>query len=92
MATGSYRIDAFLSGEHFTVMVKKGQMPANAVAYALARRFGCDRSGINLWPKGQTPAGQEYRASWFDPKSERFREATVEIWNRYRSGNYRSKR
>lgn len=68
---------AFLDGEPFSTMVKKGQASVAAVTSSLKKKLGAD---VTLWPQESTPSGQAYRAQWFDPKSERFREARVEIW------------
>ena len=57
--------------------MKKGQAPVVAVTRSLKRRLG---SNVMLWPQESTPSGEAYRAQWFDSKSERFREARVEIW------------
>ena len=80
--SGNMRADAFLDGDHFSVMVKKGQAPVRAVAHALARRLKAP--DIQLWPAEPTPAGQAFRATWFDKDAEVFREGRVEIWNIYR--------
>jgi len=79
--TGSVRGDGFLDGEHFGFMVKKGQAPVNAAKYALSRRLNA--TDMTLWPVEPTPAGEMYRATWFDKKAEVFREAKVEIWHIY---------
>ena len=75
--TGNMRADAFLDGDHFSVMVKKGQAPVRAVAHALARRLKAP--DIQLWPLEPTPAGEAFRAAWFDKATETFREGRVEI-------------
>lgn len=76
-ASGDRRVWAFLDGEPFSATVKKGQDSSAAVARSLKRRLGAD---VTLWPQEATPSGAAYRAQWFDPKSDRFREARVEIW------------
>ncbi len=68
---------AFLDGEPLSAMVKKGQSPVAAVSRSLKKRLGAD---VTLWPQESTPSGEAYRAQWFDSKSDRFREARVEIW------------
>ena len=77
MAKGDRRAWAFLDGEPFSATVQQGQTPAAAVARSLKRRLGAD---VVLWPQETTPSGMAYRAEWFDPESERFREGRVEIW------------
>ena len=79
---GSFRVDAFLDGEPFAVMVKKGQAPERATAQALKRRLGAD---VTLWPVDSTPSGMMYRAQWYDSESQTYREAKVEIWHAFRS-------
>jgi hypothetical protein len=79
--TGDRRVWAFLNGEPFSAMVKKGQASDRAVAQSLKRKLGAD---VTLWPVERTPSGEMYRAQWYDPKAETFREAKVEIWA-YRS-------
>lgn len=74
---GSRRVWAFLDGEPFSAMVKTGQTSVAAVARSLDKRMN---AAVTLWPQEQTPSGTAYRAKWFDSKSERFREARVEIW------------
>jgi hypothetical protein len=77
MAEGDRRVWAFIDGEPFSAMVKRGQAPAAAVARSLKKRLGAD---VTLWPVAVSSSGTSHRAQWFDPKSERFREARVEIW------------
>jgi hypothetical protein len=77
MAEGDRRVWAFLDGEPFSAIVKKGQAAAPAVAHSLKRRLGAD---VTLWPQEATASGTMYRAQWFDPKRDVFREARVEIW------------
>jgi hypothetical protein len=77
MAEGDRRVWAFIDGEPFSAMVKKGQVPVAAVIRSLKKRLGAD---VTLWPQTATPSGMSYRAQWFDPKLESFREALVEIW------------
>jgi hypothetical protein len=77
MAEGDRRVWAFLDGEPFSALVKKGQASVAAVTRSLKKRLGAD---VTLWPQERTPSGEAYRAQWFDPKSDRFREARVEIW------------
>lgn len=77
MAGGNRRVWAFLDGDPFSATVKVGQAPVVAVLHSLKRRLGAD---VTLWPQEATPSGTAYRAQWFDAKSERFREARVEIW------------
>lgn len=76
-ASGDRRVWAFLDGEPFSAMVKRGQEPAAAVTRSLKKRLGAD---VTLWPTGEVPGGFGYRAQWFDAKTDRFREARVEIW------------
>lgn len=76
-ASGDRRVWAFLNGEPFSAMVKKGQVPSAAVALSLKKKLGAP---VTLWPQEDTPSGSAYRAQWFDPKSEKFREARIEIW------------
>jgi hypothetical protein len=80
-ATGNFRVDAFLDGDHFAVTCKKGQAPRAAVAQSLKRRLGVD---VQLWPVEATPAGEMFRAQWYDASAETYREGRVEIWNVYR--------
>jgi len=77
MAEGDRRVWAFIEGEPFSAMVKKGQAPVAAVTRSLKKRLGAD---VTLWPQAVTSSGTTYRAQWFDPKDERFHEGTVEIW------------
>lgn len=77
MAKGGRRVWAFIDGEPFSAMVKKGQAPVAAVTRSLKKRLGAD---VTLWPQASHSSGTTYRAQWFDPKSEVFREAVVEIW------------
>ena len=72
-----FRVDAFLDGEPFAVMVKDGQSPDRATARSLKRRLGAD---VQLWPSESTPSGMLYRAQWFDIGSNTYKEARVEIW------------
>jgi hypothetical protein len=76
-STGNRRVWAFLNGEPFSAIVKKGQASDRAVAQSMKRKLGAD---VTLWPVESTASGTMYRAQWFDPKSETFREAKVEIW------------
>jgi hypothetical protein len=80
-ATGNFRVDAFLDGEPFAVIVKKGQAPRAAVTHSLGRRLA---AAVTLWPAERTPAGEMFTAKWYDPKTETFREASVEIWDAIR--------
>lgn len=77
MAVGDRRVQAFLDNEPFSAIVKRDQAPAIAVAHRLKRLLGAD---VQLWPGEPTSEGRAYRAQWFDPSSDRFREAIVEIW------------
>jgi hypothetical protein len=77
MAEGDRRVWAFIDGEPFSAMAKKGQLPVAAVTRSLKKRLGAD---VTLWPQEATPSGAAYRAQWFDSKSDQFREARVEIW------------
>lgn len=77
MAEGDRRVWAFIDGDPFSAMVKKGQAPVAAVTRSLKKRLSAD---VTLWPTGVNSSGMSYRATWFDPKSEVFREAVVEIW------------
>lgn len=77
MAEGDRRVWAFLDGEPFSAMVRKGQAPVAAVTRSLKKRLGAD---VTLWPQERTPSGEAYQVQWFDSKSDRFREARVEIW------------
>jgi hypothetical protein len=77
MAQGDRRVWAFLDGEPFAAMVKKGQTSLAAVTRSLKKKLGAD---VTLWPQESTPSGETYRAQWFDSKTDRFREARVEIW------------
>jgi hypothetical protein len=85
-ATGNYRVDAFLDGDHFSVIVKKGQVPSRAVAHSLSRRMG---SPVTLWPEGRLQhgaTGESFRAQWYCPKTETNQEAHVDIWDAYQRG------
>ncbi len=58
-------------GEPITFLVKKGQMPARALAQALARRFRALSSVLDLWPTAHAirfaPVDStQYIAKWFD--------------------------
>lgn len=77
MALGDRRVQAFLDNEPFSAIVHKDQVPATAVAHRLKRILGAD---VQLWPGEPTSEGRAYRAEWFDPNTDRFREARVEIW------------
>lgn len=77
MAEGDRRVWAFIDGDPFSAMVKKGQAPVAAVTRSLKKQLGAD---VTLWPQAATPSGMSYRAQWFDSKGDRFREAIVEIW------------
>ena len=77
MAKGDRQVWAFIDGEPFSALVKKGQAPVAAVTRSLKKRLGSD---VTLWPQAVTSSGMTYRAQWFDLKEERFREAPVEIW------------
>jgi hypothetical protein len=69
----SRRVHAFLDGEPFSAIVKKGQAPVAAVTRSLKRRLGAE---VVLWAQDRT----SYRAQWFDTTADLFREARVEIW------------
>jgi len=75
MAAGDRRVWAFFNDDPFWTIVHKGQTPDRAVARSLKTKLGAD---VTLWP--QDSNGSTFRAQWFDPKTETFREARVEIW------------
>lgn len=62
-------------GDSYRALVKTGQRPSAAVAQALNRRLGAD---VQLWPTGSGYT-DEYRAQWYDARSEVYREGSVEI-------------
>jgi hypothetical protein len=83
MAKGGKIWDAFENGEHFRVRVLAGQQAVAAVRQALARKKHAE--SMTLWPVGNTPHGEKFRATWYEPKREVFGESEIEIWHAYRT-------
>ena len=66
---------AHRSGEAFRTVVRRGQSEAAALARAIDKRVG---ARVTLWPNAG-PTGRGYRAEWYEPKTERYHEGSVEI-------------